>query len=70
MTENVLHYHGCPSCYETWPCEMECTIEPDLEDPVMFPGIQFGAYCKCNQCDSQNPTKDWWDRYNGFIRSK
>ena len=62
------HFHGCPECYEKWPCEMECTIEPDLEDAIAYPGMHFGAHCVCNGCLNKNPTKEWWEKYNGFTR--
>lgn len=55
---------------------MECTIEPDLEDTVSYPGKEFGAYCICDKCAGQEKdsrgvvifSKDWWDRYYGFIK--
>jgi hypothetical protein len=48
---------------------MKCYIEPDLEDPVSHPGKEFGAHCVCDECDqSKYQTKEFWDRYNGFIK--
>lgn len=65
----MVHYHACPTCYEKWECKLECTIEPDLEDPACHPGKSFGAHCECNSCDtSPYQTKEFWDRYNGFIK--
>lgn len=65
----MKHYHSCPECYEKYSCEMKCTIEPDLEDPVCHPGKEFGAHCVCDQCDqSKYLTKEFWLRYNGFIK--
>jgi hypothetical protein len=70
------HYHSCPECYEKYSCDMDCTIEPDLEDPIAHPGKQFGSHCECASCqklerDSHGTvlySKEWWDRYHGFIR--
>ena len=70
-----VHWHHCPECYEKFQCMMECTIEPDLEED----GKQFGAYCKCFECEPipgrdelgrpiETFSKDWWDRYHGFKR--
>lgn len=70
----MIHYHGCPECYEKYSCELKCTIEPDLEDSVSYPGKQFGAYCICDDCKLKNQeqdrysTKEFWDRYNGFVK--
>lgn len=58
------HYHHCPSCYEKCLCDLDCTIEPDLEDD----GKEFGAHCICDSCIANELTKEWWDRYNGFIK--
>ena len=62
-----MHYHGCPECYEKWPCEENCTIEYDLQDGDKA----YGAYCVCDQCDvSKYKTKEFWDIYNGFKKRK
>lgn len=64
------HYHHCPNCYSHWECDYKCTIEPDLEDE----GKQFGSHCACPSCDKQiqdeekYKTKEFWLRYNGFIK--
>lgn len=62
------HYHSCPSCYEKWGCKLECTIEPDLEDPVCHPGKEFGSHSECPRCISYNQplTQEWWNKYNGI----
>lgn len=65
----VRHYHHCPSCYTIHSCTMECTIEPDLEDPVAHPGKKFGSHCECEHCLYAGKfDKEFWDRYNGFIK--
>jgi len=59
------HYHSCPECYEYVECYMDCTIEYDLQDGDK----EFGAHCVCDQCDnSKYETKEFWLRYNGFIK--
>lgn len=66
-----MHYHHCPECYEAKPCEMLCTMEPELEDPVSHPGKTFGAHCICDDCSllkARDLNKEWWLRYNGFIK--
>jgi hypothetical protein len=67
----MIHYHGCPECYEKYSCDMDCTIELDLADSVCYPEKQFGAYCICNGCNSEKEdkykTKEFWLRYNGFM---
>ena len=63
-----LHYHSCPECYEHKPCEMACTIEPDLEDTTYSPVREFGAHCICNECKGSLLTKEWFLKYNGFKR--
>lgn len=68
-----FHYHSCPECYEKWPCDLGCTIEPDLDDPICHPDKIFGAHCVCPLCDNEEVkeelfTPSWWDRYHGFIR--
>lgn len=71
MTE---HYHHCPECYDKHECDMDCTIEPDLEDDIYHPGKQFGAHCLCPICERkiENKTEklnqEWFDRYNGYKR--
>lgn len=62
------HYHHCPECYEKWKCQMECTIEYDLQDDQCDPGKQFGSHCICPECDTEALTKEFWNRYNGFIK--
>lgn len=50
---------------------MNCTIEPDLEDQVSYPGYQFGAHTVCDRCEGQKeeqPSQEWFARYNGFIK--
>ena len=49
---------------------MDCTIEPDLEDPTSYPGISFGLHCICDICEGQkeNPSQEWFNRYNGFTK--
>lgn len=42
----MKHYHHCPSCYEIYSCELDCTIEPDLDDD----GKEFGSHCLCDDC--------------------
>jgi hypothetical protein len=70
-----MHWHHCPECYEQYQCMMECTIEPDLEHD----GKQYGAHCKCFQCEPlsgrdsvgnkiEEFSQEWWDKYNGIIR--
>lgn len=39
------HWHKCPYCHRAHPCDMNCTIEPDLEGDY---GEQFGAHCACS----------------------
>jgi len=48
------HFHHCPNCYRAMPCEMECSIEPDLASE----GRLFGAHARCNDCGSEEPTPD------------
>jgi len=60
-----MHYHSCPECYEHVPCEMNCTIEYDLQDGDR----EFGAHCVCDNCDdSKYRDPQFWLRYNGFIK--
>ena len=67
------HYHHCPECYYHYPCELYCTIEPDLYDN----GKDFGAYCLCDDCKDKKKevedkdkysSKEFWDRYNGYVK--
>ena len=45
------HFHGCPACYEPWPCwDTRCTIEPDLSDR----GRRFGCHCTCARCETHS----------------
>lgn len=66
----MTHWHHCPECYEKYPCDMDCTIEPDLFDN----GREFGAHCICFVCEekamgeAKYKTKEFWLRYNGFIK--
>lgn len=67
----IIHYHHCPACYEHYECEMDCTIEPDLEQD----GKQFGAHCVCPVCENKEHltktgtyTQEWFARYYGVIR--
>ena len=62
----IVHYHHCPECYEKHICDMECTIEPDLEDPVSHPGKQFGGHCVCLGCLNNQFDHEWFAKYNGF----
>lgn len=76
MNEMILgegyykHFHSCPECYEHHECAMNCTIEPDLS----LDGKPFGSHCKCDSCeqksqeDEKYKTKEFWLRYNGFIK--
>lgn len=45
---------------------MNCSIEPDLEDEVVYPGFEFGAHCVCDKCKPRELDQDFWDIYNGF----
>lgn len=63
-----LHWHGCPVCYEKWACQQDCTLEPDLDDPDCHPGKKFAAYCECPDCDKIELSKEFFARYNGFIK--
>ena len=65
-----IHLHSCPECYQKYPCDMDCSIEPDLEDPTTYPGYHFGAHCICDKCEGQKeaPSQEWFARYNGVIR--
>lgn len=69
-----VHWHHCPECYDSYQCNMECTIESEEDD-----GRQFGAHCKCFSCEPlvgydsrgnkvEEFSQDWWDRYNGIKR--
>lgn len=62
------HYHHCPECFEIYSCDMGCTIEPDLEDAISYPGKQFGYHCVCGKCEGNDMTQFDWDKYNGFIK--
>jgi hypothetical protein len=72
----MLHWHSCPECYEKWTCTLDCTIEPDLDDPICHPGKQFAAHCICDECEGQAKdsrgvvifSPEWWARYHGFIK--
>jgi len=65
-----IHYHHCPSCYEKYQCDMNCTIEPDLEDTTCHPGKQFGAHCVCDKCEGNAGifSTAWWNKYNGITK--
>jgi hypothetical protein len=64
----MVHFHHCPECYEKVLCELNCTIEPDLQDGDR----EFGSHCVCEHCAAQvkEPTKEWWDIYHGFKKRK
>ena len=62
-----IHYHSCPECYEKYPCDMDCTIEADLEDSVCHPGKQFGSHCVCPLCENNEYDSLWFKKYNGLI---
>lgn len=49
--ESRVHYHNCPECYEAKPCEMDCTLEPDLFDAKT--GRQFGPVWICDECEAE-----------------
>lgn len=70
LNGRVIHYHHCPECYEVYECNMVCTIENDLDDPVCHPGKQFGAHCECFDCSKNNAPldKEFWDKYHGFTK--
>ena len=64
-----LHYHHCPECYEHAPCNLYCSIEPDLAEA----GKEFGSHCLCDIClnkkkEDKYKTKEFWDRYNGYVK--
>lgn len=65
-----MHYHHCPNCYIHAPCIMDCSIQPDLEDD----GKEFGSHTFCPVCEEEKEkeerykSKEFWDRYNGFIK--
>lgn len=47
MPQDILeHFHSCPECHEDVACKMECSIEPELEQPEK----QFGSYSICDSC--------------------
>jgi hypothetical protein len=60
----MMHYHGCPECYEKYPCEMKCSIEYDLQDGDR----EFGAYCICDECQKEKTfySPEWWENYTGL----
>ena len=63
----MIHYHSCPECYEKHKCNLNCTIEPDLEDN----GKQYGSHCACDDCQYKIDclkNKEFWDKYNGFTK--
>lgn len=41
------HVHPCPNCYRRMPCEMTCSIEPDLS----YGGKLSGAHATCDECE-------------------
>lgn len=63
-----IHYHHCPECYEKYPCDLDCTIEPDLSDPICHPDKEFGAHCVCSLCEDNQYDTLWWLKYNGFSK--
>lgn len=51
------HFHHCPSCYEAVPCEMNCTICPDLsegynEETDSYKRA-FGVHEICKTCETR-----------------
>jgi len=64
------HWHHCPECYLKIPCQLYCSIEPDLEDN----GREFGSHCVCDICrdkkkeEDKYKSKEFWDRYNGYVK--
>jgi len=78
----MIHYHGCPSCYEKFPCNMDCSIAYEDEDD----GRLYGSYYECDDCKRETPPTDqeefirwykeesqklkpnraWWRIYNGY----
>lgn len=67
----MIHYHSCPSCYEKPSCEMDCSIEPDLEDD----GRQFGSHSICDECKHKKhsplrPMMKGYDRARSQILGK
>ena len=57
----------CPTCYAAAICNMNCTIEPDLQEGTN----SFGSHVICDKCDESTIyTKEWWDRYKGFIKER
>jgi hypothetical protein len=63
-----IHYHQCPECFEKWPCELDCTIDTDLDDPIGHPDKKFGSHCVCSLCDKDEYNTVWYAKYNGFTR--
>ena len=49
------HVHSCPSCYEHVPCEMRCSVEPDL---TLDDGTLRGAFLDCEACASEKRSTD------------
>lgn len=48
----IAHVHSCTECYDDFPCEEECTLEPDLE---LDDGTPRGAFSKCDRCEPREP---------------
>ena len=44
----VKHFHPCPHCFEYVPCEMACTLVPDLE---LRDGTPCGSHVLCDACE-------------------
>lgn len=67
---NKGHFHHCPEYYYHYPCDLYCTVEPDLRDNCK----DFGVHCLCDDCKNKKDvedkylSKEFWDRYNGFIK--
>lgn len=49
-----IHWHGCPECYEKYPCNMDCTIAWEDEED----GRQFGSYWTCDSCAKSSEEKN------------
>lgn len=44
----MTHVHACPGCYERFPCQEDCTVEPDLGKTLA--GLPFGHTTECARC--------------------
>lgn len=78
------HWHSCPECYEKYPCDMDCSIAwEDEDDGRQFGSYcvcdncsresapkdveSFADWYKA-ESQKKNPSKVWWEFYNGFRR--